>query len=163
MIADLEHPGIKLMRMVSLSSTFQQKVGASSETEALKRVFFRDVFGEKERPFAVVRVGESHRWRKDSGGSQNWGRESGDVGLYLTVDTNPLHYDDKVQAEFDAENFFINVARDVWCLSGAEDDPNTGHLPITSAERIGFSESPQKTWESMGRFYTAVYLFSWEA
>ena len=156
-------PMTQLRTMVSLSKEFQKVTNSDTATDALKHISFTRV-GEKERtrPFACVMLGESHNYQQDSGGDANFLQPSGDVGLYLTKDTNPLYQFDLDAATIDAANFFGSVIDEVVEISG-KDNPQSdiSHLPISSVNLALFSDSGDEDTDSIGDFFYAVYLLTW--
>lgn len=158
-------PALKLRRMVELSPTWQQAIdGTDRPVDAPYRVWLRDVVGEVARPFAVVSIGGVHAYTLQYGGDQNYLRPSGQLFLFLTIDSPPEYNDDRVSAEFYASSILGSVIDDVVSLSAADDpgsEDGTSHLMITAARLEQFGENPEEHWQSLGRFFYMGYTFDW--
>ncbi len=155
-------PMTQLRTMVSLSEEFQKQTNSDTATDALKHVSLTRK-AEKTRPFACIMLGDSHSYSFGSGGDANHLDPSGNVGLYMTKDTNPLYRDDLDLASVDVANFFGTVIDEVVALSG-KDNPHAdiSHLPITDVSLAVFSDSGDDEQTSIGDFFYAVYLLSWK-
>lgn len=156
-------PMTQLRTMVSLSKEFQKQTKSDTSTDALKHVSMTRV-GEEQRtrPFACILLGDSHNYQQISGGDANFLIPDGNIGLYMTKDTDPLYQEDLDSAVIDAANFFGTVLDEVVELSG-KDNPHAdvSHLPITSVSLAMFSDSGDEEQNSIGDFFFAVYLLTW--
>lgn len=159
----LAKPLIQLRTMASLSKEFQKQTNSDTANDALKHISFTRVGEDKRgRPFACVLLGESHGGRQISGGGRNFLIPEGDVGLYMTIDTNPLYKFDLDAATIDAANFFGTVADEIVDLSGADNSQSDeSHLPITQHRLAQFGDSGPEESNSIGDFFFSVYLFDW--
>ncbi len=156
-------PITQLRTMVSLSKEFQRETNSDTATDALRHISFTRNDEEKiARPFACIMVGDSHNYQQISGGDANFLIPDGNVGLYMTKDTNPLYKFDLDAATVDAANFFGPVMDEVVDLS-AKDNPRSdiSHLPIISANLLLLSDSGDEDANSIGDFFFAVYLVTW--
>ena len=156
-------PMTQLRTMVSLSKEFQQQTGTDTATDALNHISFTRVGEDKKtRPFACIMLGNAHNYQQFSGGDQNFLIPDGNVGLYMTKDTNPLYQFDLDAATIDAANFFGVVIDDVTAISG-KDNPHSdiSHLPISSSNLLEFSDSSDEESETIGDFFFVVYLLTW--
>ena len=156
-------PIVQLRTMVSLSKEFQAETNTDTATDALKHISFtRNDEDKIARPFACIMLGDSHNYQQDSGGDANFLIPDGNVGLYLTKDTNPLYKFDLDAAVIDAANFFGTVIDDVVAISG-KDNPHSdvSHLPINSGHLDQFSDSSDEDTDGIGEFFYAVYLLNW--
>lgn len=158
-------PAHKLRRMVELSPAWQDAIRETDRPpDAPNRVWLRDVIGTVARPFAVVSVGAVHQLLLQFGGGRNYLRPNGQLFLFMTVDTSPLFYEDRVAAEFEAASLFGRVVDDVAELSAADDTESedmTSHLAITSIELQQFGEVPEENWQSLGRWFFCGYTVNW--
>lgn len=158
---------VKARKMVALSSEFQAQTGSSDVDEAHQHVYTKDVFGEATpRPAAVVSVGDSLRYGQVGGGSWNYMRKAGNIGLFLVRDTPKRYHTDQNAAEVDAWNFFGQVLDDVADLSAKQDDtsefdPKESHLPITRIDVTNFGENDEEDWPSVGRFFFLSAILEW--
>lgn len=158
-------PAQKLKKMVGLSPTWR-RFGAAVQRapEAPDGIWLKSVPDEQPRPIAGISPGAQHNYKLIGGGSGNVLRPDGSLFLYLAIDTPVEFYDDPVQAEFFAASVFGQVIDEVALLAG-DDDPQTedgtGHLAITDIQMILFGESPEESWQSLGRFYMATYHIAW--
>lgn len=156
-------PITQLRTMVSLSKEFQKETNTDTATDALRHISLTRV-GEKKRgrPFACIMIGDSHGASQISGGRKNFLIPEGNIGLYLTKDTNPLYRFDVDLATIDAANFFGTVADEVVDIS-ADDNPRGefSHLPVTRHRLTNFGDSGDEEKETLGDFFYAVYLFDW--
>lgn len=153
----------KLARMVALSATFQAETGGTAASAA-RRVFRRAVSDPQPRPLAIVSHGENHSGRLVAGGAQNWLRESASLYLDLARDVPVEHQSDELAAEEDAVNWFGNVITDVHALANQDDADSvdgTSHLAIVRFDRLGFAQTDQQDWHSLGRYYFARYELFW--
>ena len=151
----------KLRRMCALSATFR---GGKTYDQAFLKTFKKNVDGSIPRPYACVGRGASMLWKSHSGGDHEFLIPSGSVFLFLSRDTNPDFYEDRIAAEEDADNWFGLVVSEIAALSGADDPESfdgSGHLVIQQINEIGFGENDDGQWSSMGRFYSAGYLVEW--
>lgn len=156
-------PMTQLRTMVSLSKEFQHQTNTDTATDALRHISFTRVGEDKKtRPFACILLGDSHNYQQVSGGNQNFLIPDGNVGLYMTKDTNPLYQLDLDSATIDVANFFGTVVDEVVALSG-KDNPQSdiSHLPITRGGLAIFNDSGEEEQESVGDFFFFVYLFDW--
>lgn len=156
-------PMVQLRTMVSLSKEFQKQTNSDTSNDALKHIALTRVGEEKKtRPFACVLLGDSHNYQQISGGDANFLIPDGNIGLYMTQDTDPLYRFDLDAATIDAANFFGTVMDEVVELS-AKDNPHAdvSHLPVTNVNLAVFSDSGDEEQESVGDFFYAVYLLNW--
>lgn len=156
-------PMVQLRTMVSLSEEFQVQTNSDHAKDALKSIGFTRVGEDKKpRPFACVLLGDSHNYRQDSGGDANFLIPDGNIGLYMTMDTNPLYRDDVDAATIDAANFFGTVIDQVVALSG-QDNPQAemSHLPVTNVTLAMFGDSGDEEQNSIGDFFYSVYMLTW--
>jgi len=156
-------PITQLRTMVSLSKEFQKQTNSDTATDALKSISFTRVGEDKRtRPFACVLLGDSHNFDQISGGDANFLIPDGNVGLYMTRNTNPLYQFDLDAATIDAANFFGTVIDEIVELSG-KDNPreDVSHLPITSVSLALFADSGDEEQNSIGDFFFVVYLLTW--
>lgn len=152
----LSEPASLLRAMVAASATFQTAVGASSATLALPHVLLRDALPGDRRPYCTINPGQKHGYSLVAGGAQNQLRPHGSLFLFLTIDTPPEHYLDRTQADYYAANFFGQVIDNVMAVAGADNS-----LSITGSELLGWDETPEDDWNSLGRFYYAYYHIEW--
>jgi len=154
-------PMVQLRTMVSLSKEFQKQTNSDTSNDALKHIAFTRE-AEKTRPFACILLGDSHNYQQISGGDANFLIPDGNIGLYMTKDTNPLYKFDLDSATLDAANFFGTVVDEVMELS-AKDNPRSdiSHLPIIGGSLAIFNDSGDEEQESVGDFFFYVYLFQW--
>lgn len=156
-------PMIQLRTMVSLSKEFQQQTNSDTADDALKHIGLTRVGeDEKQRPFAIILVGDSQNHQITSGGDANFLVPDGNIALYMTKNTNPLYRDDLDAATIDAANFFGVVTDEVMELS-AKDNPQSdiSHLPIIGGSLAIFTDSGDEEQNSLGDFFFWVYLFKW--
>lgn len=159
----------KLRRMVSLSPSWLAGLAAAlgaapTADQAIKAVHFKDVIGVVPRPHAIISPSEQFRYKQIAGGDQNVLNSGGSVALYLAADVSPINYEDQLAAEWEALNLFDGIVDDVALLSGSDDPGSadgTSHLSIIAIQRTVFSGSPEETWQSLGRYYFAMYEFEW--
>ena len=154
-------PIVQLRTMVSLSKEFQKQTKTDTATDALSRVHLTRK-AEIIRPFACIMVGDSHNYRQDSGGDANFLISDGNIGIYMTIDTNPLYKFDLDSAVIEASSFFGTVMDEVVELS-AKDNPrgDISHLPLTNVRLTMFDDSGDEESESVGEFFYAVYMVTW--
>lgn len=153
----LSLPVTQLRTMVSLSQEFQAQTNSENAADALKNIAITRVGEEsRPRPFACVLLGDSHNFRMIAGGTGNLLIPDGNVGLYLTKNTNPLYKFDLDAATLDAANFFGTVIDEVVALAGEE-----SHLSITGVTLALFGDSGDEEQHSIGDFFFAVYLMAW--
>ena len=147
----------KLRRMLALGPTFCAAIGAATMDEAETKIFLKSAVGDTPRPYAVISPGLTHIRSKIATGPT--ADNVGSLFLYLTLDTSRAFFEDLVAADFEAADFVGGIIDDLWALP--EDDPNSpfdeSHLEITRTELQAFGCNPEDTWQSIGRFYTAVY------
>lgn len=156
-------PMVQLRTMVSLSKEFQKQTNSDTANDALKHIGLTRVGEDKRpRPFACILLGDSHNYRQISGGDANFLIPDGNVGLYMTKNTDPLYRDDLDSATIDAANFFGSVTDELMELSG-KDNPQSefSHLPITNATLAVFGDSSDEEQNSIGDFFYCVYLVTW--
>jgi hypothetical protein len=161
----------KLARMVALSTAFQTTTQSANYAQArAEYVHRRNVIGTEAavRPLAIVSQLEGHQFELIAGGERNHFIQSGDLSLWLAIDTPTEYYSDNVLAETYADNFFTPVVTEVAALANADDADTAnqvvsgeGHLDIRRISRIMFAENNRENWESIGRFWLAMYAIEW--
>lgn len=154
-------PMTQLRTMVSLSKEFKKQTNSDTATDALDHIAFTRE-AEKTRPFACILLGDSHNYQQISGGDANFLIPDGNIGLYMTKNTNPLYKFDLDSASLDAANFFGTVIDEIVELSGQDNSQDDiSHLPITSVNLALFADSGDEEKNSIGDFFFAVYLLNW--
>ena len=156
---------VKLRKMVASSAEFKTQTGSGTVDEALQHVYLRDVTGEDQpRPLAVVSVGDDFRYGQSGGGSFNYLRPAGQLGLFMLRNTPTQYYEDQNAGEIDAWNFFGNVLMQIAALSAADDATSEfgeSHLSITDMQVTQWGENDRELWPTLGRFYFCVLAVSW--
>lgn len=156
-------PAHVLRRLVANSATFQAACGVSTEADALEKTAIKG-FPEQEserRPIAVV--------SPDGLGTQlvavDHLRAQGSVFLYLAIDVAEQYFNLSDDAMFTALNFFGGVLEDIFASLGSDlaadglcDQLN---LNIVNAQVLAWSETAEKDWPSLGRFYWMAVQISW--
>lgn len=145
-------PAASLREILLISEAFQADLPQG--VIAADRVFTRENKGD--RTFAVIAPGTGVRSTQIAGGSRSYHMLSGQLVLVLERNTNPEYYEDKVQADFDAGNFFGAVLDDIVLRSG--DDQFLNMLEINL---VDWGETHETMWNTLGRFYTAMIEINW--
>lgn len=146
---------VQLRTMIARSLTFR---GGQSDGRAASRVHYGRQVGQLERPCAVILADISGR-------SIGWGEEhilrpNGQLTVHMERDADLS----KADPYLDSLSWFGNVADEVNELAGDDDvtsEFGLTHLPLLTMQLTTVSENSQKTWRSLGRFYSASILWTW--
>lgn len=153
-----------LRRMVSLSSTFQTLVGATTAAQAIEHIYCKDTDGTERRPCAVIMHGRTG-YSLTAGGMQNQLRPSGSVYLWLFVDRDEDDIDNNADGILRFGNVAGGVTDDVVNLAGVDQTTDTtvtgSHLQITSVSSVDIGETHPELRDSMGWFWWAEIVFEW--
>lgn len=147
----------RLFEIVAESPTFQTKGGFANPTEAKVEIHFADVEGQRESVvYAVITPGMQLSFNQISGGTQNFLYPQGDLGLLMYMVTDPDLYEDDVQREWEAANFFGGVLQDVADKAGLDLGDGKGDLAIPGIDLLSYGETKHEDHEDLGRYWIAA-------